>query len=339
MIASGHVAYANARVRALKSQLFGPEFVARLRAGRDIPISSLDDTDPSGDSGGFRDISDLPARRFHHLLKCYRVVLASYPTGQALVQALVRLHEIENVKLGWRARLLGHPVDRWGPLWRRLGALETVRFEDCRDQTSLAGLVDSLRATPYNVIADSTWRAHADDLLASELALDRWASASIARAAFRLGRADTTARDLALAVVRERDLSVLRRGAHAFGLSPDAVLGLVLLPRELPTAELSRLATWTPQSGRFLRQWPRAWGPSTDPPADWDALLLALKRARRRACRRAFLGSPYCLGPAIALLLLQEEEVRAVVSIREAAGRSDAGPPLERVLAASAMGV
>jgi hypothetical protein len=66
MIASGHVAYANARVRALKSQLFGPEFVARLRAGRDIPISSLDDTDPSGDSGGFRDISDLPARRFHH---------------------------------------------------------------------------------------------------------------------------------------------------------------------------------------------------------------------------------------------------------------------------------
>jgi hypothetical protein len=344
MIASGRVAYANARVRALKSQLFGPEIVGRLRADRDIPISSPDDEDTSGDSAGRRDISHLPARRFHHLLRCYRVVLASYPTGQTLFQSLVRLHEIENVKLGWRARSLGHPVERWELLWRPLGVLETVRFEECRDQTSLAGLVNSLRASPYNVIADDTWRAHADDLLAAELALDRWASASIARAAFGLGRAETTARDLALAVVRERDLSVLRRGAHAFGLSPDAVLGgLVLLPRELPADELSRLATWTPQSGRFLRAWPPAWGPTADRPADWDALLLAVRRARRRACRRAFLGSPYCLGPAMALLLLQEEEVRALLSLseastREAAGRPDTGPPLERVLAAGAMG-
>jgi hypothetical protein len=349
MIASGRVAYANARVRALKSQLFGPEVVGRLRADRDIPISSPDDREPSGDSAGLRDIPDLPARRFHHLLRCYRVVLASYPSGQTLFQALVRLHEIENVKLGWRARVFGHPVERWGPLWRPLGVLESVRFENCRDQTSLAGLVDSLRATPYSVIADDTWRAHADDLLASELALDRWASASIARAAFGLGRAETTARDLALAVVRERDLNLLRRGAHAFGLSPDAVLGgLVLLPRELPADELSRLATWTPQSGRFLRAWPPAWGPAADRPADWDALVLAVRRARRRACRRAFLASPYCLGPAMALLLLQEEEVRALVSlsevslsevsIREAAGRPETGPPLERALAASAMG-
>jgi vacuolar-type H+-ATPase subunit C/Vma6 len=344
MIASGRVAYANARVRALKSQLFGPEVVGRLRTDRDIPTSSAADKDAARDVGVSRGVSDLPERRFSHLLRCYRVVLSSYPSGQTLFQSLVRLHEVENLKLAWRARTVGHPFERWGPLWRALGSLESVRLEECRDQTSLSGLVASLRATPYSVIADATWRAHADDLLASELALDRWASASIARAAFSLGRAEATARDLALAVVRERDLNLLRRGAQAFGLSPDAVLGgLVLLPSELPADDLSRLAAWAPHSGRFLRAWPTAWGPTADRPADWDALLLAVRRARRRACRRAFLGSPYCLGPAMALLLLQEEEVRALmslseVSIREMAGRPDTDLPLERVLAASAMG-
>jgi hypothetical protein len=344
MIASGRVAYANARVRALKSQLFGPDVGGRLRAARGIPTSSEDDREASRDAGASREMSDLPARRFRHLLRCYSVVLASYPSGQALFRALVRLHEIENLKLAWRARTSGHFFERWGPLWVPLGVLETVRLEDCHDQTSLAGLVASLRATPYEMIADATWRAHADDLLAVELALDRWASASIVRAAASLGQSETTARDLALAVVRERDLNLLRRGVQAYGLAPDAILGgLALLARELAADELSRLATWTPQRGRFLGAWPRAWGPMLDRPADWDGLLLAVKQARRRACRRAFLGSPYCLGPAMALILFQEEEVRGLVSLsevsmREAAGRPDAGPLLERVLAASAMG-
>ena len=339
MMASGRVAYANARVRALKSQLFGPDLVGRLRAVRDIPTEGADGREVPRDVGVIGDWSDLPTRRFRHLLTCYRVVLASYPSGQTLFRALLRLHEIENLKLVWRARFSSHPFERWDPLWRSLGVLETVRLEDCRDQTSLAGFVASLRVTPFGVIAEATWRAHADDLLASELALDRWASASIARAAASLGRAETTARDLALAVVRERDLNLLRRGVQAFGLSPDAVLGgLALLPREVSSDELTRLAMWTPQSGRLLLAWPRAWGRTADRPADWDGLLLAVKWARGQQCRRAFLGSPYCLGPAMALLLFQEEEVRAVASMREAAGRPDAGAPLQRVLAASAMG-
>ena len=340
MTASGRVAYANARVRALKSHLFGREMVGRLRTDHDVSASNADDAGTDREVGVSGDLSTLAARRFRHLLTCYRVVLSSYPSGQSLFQALVRLHEIENLKLAWRARTIGHPFERWGSLWRPLGDLESVRLEDCRDQTSLSGLVAALRATPYGAMADATWRAHADDLLACELALDRWASAALVRAAASLSRRESTARDLALAVVRERDLNLLRRGAQAFGLAPETVLGgLVLLPRELPPDELSRLATWTPRGGRFLNTWPRVWGvTTTDRPADWEALLLAVKRARRRACRRAFLGSPYCLGPAVALLLLQEEEVRAVVSIREASGRSDAGPLLERVLAASNMG-
>jgi vacuolar-type H+-ATPase subunit C/Vma6 len=327
-------------VRALKSQLFGTDTVRRLRSARDGQHLGAADAETAADPDAAVDGSDLVRRRFRHLVASYTIVLGSYPSGQTLFRALFRLHEVENLKLAWRAHIRLHPFERWRSLWRPLGPLETVRLEDCRDQTSLAGLVASLRTTPYGALADTTFRAHADDLVASELAFDRWASASIDRAATGLGRAEKTARDLARAVVRERDLNLLRRGVQAFGLSPDAVLGsLVALKRELRAGELTRLATWTAQEGRILRAWPKAWKAGPDIPADWDALLVAVKRARRQACRRAFLASPYCLAPALALLLLQEEEVRGVVSIQESEGRPDANPALERALAASAMGI
>jgi hypothetical protein len=140
-------------------------------------------------------------------------------------------------------------------------------------------------------------------------------------------------------VVRERDLNLLRRVHHSYGLSPDAVVGsLAMLARELPPTELARLATWTPGSGRLVQDWPRAWRRMAGNATDWDGLILASRRARYQACRRAFLGSAYCLGPGIALLLLQEEEVRSVTAIKEADGRSDAAPVLERALSASALG-
>ena len=339
MIATGRVAYAHARVRALKSQLFGAEMIGRLRAARDSRLLCAVDGEAAGDVDVRTDGADLSRRRFRHLVACYRVVLTSYPSGQPLCLALLRLHEIENLKLVWRARARSHPFDRWGALWRPLGTLERIHLETCRDQTSLLGLVASVRATPYGEIADATLRAHADDLLACDLALDRWSSASLLEAADGLGHAEAAARALALCVVRERDLSLLRRGASAFGLSTDAVIGsLVLLPRELSRDELTRLATWSRQEGSLVRTWPRAWRPVEGSGADWDSVLLSVRRARRHACRRAFLGSPYCVAPAVALLLLQEEEVRGIVSIQESAGYRDADLTLERVLVASAMG-
>jgi vacuolar-type H+-ATPase subunit C/Vma6 len=325
MTATGRAAYAHARIRSLKSQLFGAEMMLRLRNARGGEPAAAADADPSLD-------------RFQQLLKCYDTVLRSSPSGQPLFQALLRLHEIENLKLAWRAVVRSHPFDRWEPLWRHLGALATVRLDHCRDQSSLASLSASLRNTPYRAIAEAAFRAHASDLVAAELAFDRWALQSIVAAAGALGRAEAAARELAIAVVRERDLNLLRRGVPAFGLSPDAVVGsLVVLRDELRTAELARLAAWTPQEGRILPAWPRAWNGGPEIPADWDALVVALRRARRRACRRAFLGSPYSLAPAIALLLLQEEEVRGVAALQASIGRPHANGALERALAASAM--
>jgi vacuolar-type H+-ATPase subunit C/Vma6 len=322
---SGRIAYGNARVRALKSQLFDVDKGRQLRR----------DSARGGTTANGR---GLPDERFRHLLRCYAVLIRSYPGGQTLFRTLVRLHEVENLKLVWRAHVRQHRFEIWKALWRPLDVLETVRIESCRDRTSLADLVESLRTTPYGGVAGSILRAHANDLTAAELAFDRWASAAIAAAAAALGGTEATARDLAVSIVRERDLNLLRRGVRAYGLSPDAVVGsLVVLPHELPPDELARLATWTGEAGPVIRAWPKAWHARADLPVDWDALLLTLRRSRREACRRAFLGSPFCLAPPVGLLLLQEEEVRGITSIQESAGRSDDDDLLERVLAASAL--
>jgi vacuolar-type H+-ATPase subunit C/Vma6 len=334
---SGRVAYANARIRSLKSQLFDADELRRLRTtgGRTSrPQGAAMPDDASAIAGG----SELVQQRWHQLVRCYTVILCSYPSGQQAVRGLLNLHEIENVKLLWRTQTRGIRFERWRSLWRPLGALQTVRLDDYRDLTSLVSLVVALRPTPYGSVAEAILRSHADDLAACELALDRWASAALASAAQALGRTEAAARDLALAIVRERDLNLLRRGVSAFRLSPDAVVGsLVLLPAELPSRELARLATWTPDEGRLLRAWPKGWKAKDDLPADWDALVLSLKRMRRCACQRAFLGNPFCLAPAIALVLFQEEEVRGVTAVLESIGGIAVDDTFNRTLAASAM--
>jgi ATP synthase C subunit len=308
------LAYANARVRALKS---------RLRRRADL-------TGTSAAPGGL-----LP-----ELLDCYRTILRSYPAGQPVSLALLRLHEVENVKLAWRAYARGHSPSRWSGLWQPLGDLESIALDDCTTHTSIQDFVRALEKTPYRGIARSTFRAHPADPAAAEFALDGWSSAALLRAAEELPPAERGARTLVRAIVRERDISLLRRGAHAFALSPDAVLaGLVVLPAEATRDELVRLATWTVDQGALARGWPRAWRRLAGTPGDWDGVMLALKRWRRAECARAFLSTPYSLAPAVALLLLKEEELIGAAALAESAGRAASGAALTRALAASVLGM
>jgi hypothetical protein len=222
------------------------------------------------------------ARGFRELLQWYALVLASYPRGQALCLALLRRLEIENVKLAWRA-VAHHSGAEWLALWVDFGELASVSLERCRDHRALQALTEALRGTPFASIAGAMWRAHGDDPAAAELGFDRWASQAMVAAAAALPAVDRLAADLARAVVRERDVNVMGR------LTGEARPELLALPdewrrRPLPAAD--------------ARQW-----------------LVRLRHARGRLCRRAFRDSPFCLAPAIALLLLKEEEVRGLEAL------------------------
>ena len=66
--------------------------------------------------------------------------------------------------------------------------------------------------------------------------------------------------------------------------------------------------------------------------------VMSLRRERLRLCRRAFVGSPFLLAPAVAVLLLAEEEVRAVRALVERQGDEGLDAPLLRALAGSQLG-
>ena len=66
--------------------------------------------------------------------------------------------------------------------------------------------------------------------------------------------------------------------------------------------------------------------------------VMSMRRERLRLCRRTFAGSPFLLAPAVAVILLAEEEVRAVRALVERQGDQTLDPPLLRALAGSQLG-
>jgi len=335
--AAAQLAFGNTRVRAMKSRLLRPEDAAALRAaaarGALYPLLQ-DVVGIEADNA-----ADLYISLLGRLAVDYDKVVRSYRTGTDLFLALFRLHEVENLKLGWRALVHDRPAERWLPSWRPLGRLEVLRREDWREAGSLRQAVSLLHGTPYEQIGTAVYRAHEDDPSAAELAFDRWASSCLLQAAQALPAAEQTARDLVLQLLRERDFEILIRGVRSYALPLElAVSGAVLLPAEIKRAELELIAGWTPAAGPLGALLPPRLLRDCTGVADPAAVRLALRTARRQGCRRAFMEQPFQLAPAVAFLLLREEEVRGLTALAEAEANTAVDDLLAQVLAGSMMG-
>lgn len=264
-------------------------------------------------------VSGHPRDVFPALVDCYATVARAYHSAAPLVTALFRLHEIENIKLLWRAANLSR-----APLaecWRPLEPLASVNF----DARTLApeDLIQRLSTTPYRDIARALFRSHAGDLPAVEMGLDRWAWQGLYAEARRLPASERRAYELVRLLVVEHDLDLLRRG-RSFGLDADLVAkATIVLAGEHGAAALLDVASWPPSglatpASTLAATFPARLARLTGEPRDWDDALLAIRRARLRLCRRAFIGWPFQLAPAIALLLLRDAQARAAMAIAAA---------------------
>lgn len=264
-------------------------------------------------------ISGHPHDVFPALVGCYATIARMYRSAAPLVTALFRLHEIENIKLLWRAANLARTPP--AECWRPLEPLASFSF-DARTLAP-ADLVQRLSTTPYRDIARALFRSHAGDLPAVEMGLDRWAWHGLYDEAQRLPASERRTFELVRLLVIEHDLDLLRRG-RSFGLDADLVAkATIVLAREHGAAALLDVASWRPPA-------PSGAGPTlaavlparlanlTGDPRGWDDALLAIRRARLRLCRRAFIGWPFQLAPAIAVLLLRDAQARAAVAIAAA---------------------
>lgn len=233
------------------------------------------------------------------LVRVYRMTLRGYPDAAPVLLALLRLHEIENVKLLWRVVMLGRDRRAARRLWIPLGPLATVPIE-ALDSSSGRDLVERLARTPFASIVAGLARAYGNDTGAAELAFDRWASQQLLAAVAALHPAEKVARQLIESVVHERDCEILRRGERWFGLSESAARAAAAEPAE-------------------------AAGPLSE--------VSALRAQRLRLCRRAFVGDPFAAAPAIALVLLAEEELRGARALIERRGEAALDAAAARAMA------
>ena len=281
-----------------------------------------------------------PAARVADLVGWYRRLPPAFPDARPLLVAILRLHEVENLELAWRAACHRRSVPTVRRLWWDLGALGSLRAPDPGVTFDVADLLSRTRGTPYADIASALHRAHGPDLSAIELGLDRWAGARIVDGALALPSAEHAARALALWLVRERDLRLLQRGAPRFHLAPDLVAAATaFLQSEVPRARLTDLAAWTPAAGRpLVAALPPTVARVAPGALAWEDVLLAVRRHRHALCRRAFLGAPFTLAEPIALLLLKEAEeegLRALAEVRRPEDVETA--PVRRALAPGAL--
>jgi vacuolar-type H+-ATPase subunit C/Vma6 len=195
----GARAYAHARIRACKSRLFTRADV--------LPL--LTAADAAGTARALAALGIEAKTPMERLLRIYRTAIRGYPDRAPLFFAMLRLHEIENVKLVWRTIANDRGRDALRRLWLDLGSLASVP-PGIADAATLRDLVERLAETPYAAIAARVAKAHADDLTAAELALDRWASQSLLEQGRGIAMIEK--------VVREREEQLNERAA-AYGLT------------------------------------------------------------------------------------------------------------------------
>ncbi|MGZ6142548.1 MAG: V-type ATPase subunit [Myxococcales bacterium] len=325
------LAFAYARTRALRGSLLGPEDADRLRSASGAAAQSSALHALGIDAANPAEVHAALVARF--AVDADKLVRA-WPIGRGLLLAIVGLLEIENLKLVFRALASG--AEGWQRHWLALGRVGQLPLEPIREAISLRAAVETMTRTPYGAIAAQVLRAHEKDPAAAEMALDRWASVRLLAEARRADQ--DGARELAMRVVRERDLDALLREAYA--VPPEAAAGTTALLREEMRPEaLKALAAWRPGAGPLTPLLPRKLVQGTF--NDTAALRTALLRTRREACLRAFAGPPFRLASAVALLLLRIEEVHAASALAESRWEPEVPPPSEalgRAVAASAMG-
>jgi vacuolar-type H+-ATPase subunit C/Vma6 len=287
---------------------------------------------------GWRDVEDdhdaaaLVSLLYARLIDDYVTMIRAYPGARGVLLALARLHELENVKLAWRAALGSIPPAQWRDFWRPMGALETISRTVCEATSSPRHAARACVGTPYETIAKVVSSAHAGDLAAAEIAFDRWGSRELAVATRDLPESEGAARDLLWRIVRERDIAVMERAVGPLGLAPESAARMTtILADELGAGGIRRFAEWSAESGALMPLPARITG-SRSPVRSFTEALSRMRASRRKACRRVFLGPPFCLAPPIALVLLREDEVRGLSSVAELRARRAPADVAARVL-------
>lgn len=193
-------AYGQARARARSAAILSAPAVTAMAAAP--AITCLPDW---RDLGPDDDGSATLALVYSRLVDDHLVMRRAYPEAREALAALLQPHELENLKLLWRAAVRGTAFADWRGSWRPLGVLQHIALEGVAGALTLASLPGLLKATPYGELAAAVRQSHGEDVAAAELAIDRFGTRLLASAHDRLPEPERSARRLLRAVIDRRD--------------------------------------------------------------------------------------------------------------------------------------
>ena len=205
-------AYGQARARARRAAILSEPAVIAM-AG----VPALTQIAGWRDLGRTDDGSATLAVVFSRLIADHVVMRRAYPEARAALAALLQLHELENLKLLWRAAVRGTAGAEWRGSWRPLGVLQTIRLDSFAGPLTLAALTATLQATRYRELAEATRQSHGQDVAAAELAIDRFGTAALVSAHDRLPRRERSARKLLRAIIDHRNARLEQRASTMVG--------------------------------------------------------------------------------------------------------------------------
>lgn len=272
---------------------------APVLGGRPVMGPAIARTDPSVVQQDLASLCDLTRR--------------TVPELALWATAWVGWLEVANLTLALRALVHQVPRSTWVQHWRSWQAVSGLRVDlvaECATPSELAALLDR-SACPW--LAPPVRAVAGPGALSTSLAaLARAAAVAVLDGSRGWPRAERDARALVDAWLVERDLEWLRRAPAHTGASPAAAARLtVVLGERLGGPATERLAAdGPPVASRRLALEGR----------DWDTLLTALRRRRRRLAVRALQGPPFALALGVAIVLLKYEELRAAAALAETGG-------------------
>jgi vacuolar-type H+-ATPase subunit C/Vma6 len=295
MSAVARRAYGQARARARSAAILSEPAVTAMAAA-----SAITNLPGWRDLGPHDDGSVTLALVYERLVDDHLVMRRAYPEAREALAALLQLHELENLKLAWRAAARGTTLADWRGSWRPLGALQRISLEQFGGLSTSASLAAALKTTPYGKLA-VVMQAHGGDAAAAELAIDRFGTRTVASAHDRLAPSERSARALLRAVIDRRDVSIFERARTTLGLSAEAA---------------AVMTEWRPFQDRRIDSQPGI----------------------RALARRVLALEPFSLAVPLALVLMREEEVRRLLTLSEVRARQPSVLEARRAMEAASRG-
>jgi vacuolar-type H+-ATPase subunit C/Vma6 len=292
-------AYGQARARARRAAMLSDPVVAAMAAAPAVTgVPGWRDLGPHDDG------SATLALAYARLVDDHLVMRRAYPEARPALAALLQRHELENLKLLWRAAVRGAAPADWRGSWRPLGALQSIALESFDEGLTLASVRSALEATPYGELAAAALQSQGEDVAAAELAIDRFGTRLLASAHDRVPAEERSARRLLRAVIDHRDACVYQRARTTLGLSAAAAAAIT-------TSVMSAV-------GRRVR----------DRTIDTQPHVGAI-------ARRTLALEPFSLAVPLALVLLREEEVRRLLTLSEVRARHRPAAEARRAMEAA----